>query len=148
MVEKAAPTFLQVTAESSHHGVAMVKPLSLLQEEESSAESSGDSLGLEQMVENYGTQVQEGPFDSVTKMISGLIASLKAQANEEVNQHQFCQDSLSKNRRDRVAKKNSIDTLTSTIRWSKMAIVRLDDDVKYLEGEIKRLADAQGTESK
>merc|ERR1719456_1170023 len=117
MVEKAAPTFLQVTAESSHHGVAMVKPLSLLQEEESSAESSGDSLGLEQMVENYGTQVQEGPFDSVTK-----------------------------NRRDRIAKKNSIDTLTSTIRWSKMAIVRLDDDLKYLESEIKRLADVKAGE--
>merc|ERR1719321_1249481 len=105
-------------------------------------------MGLEQMVENYGASgvVQEGPFDGVTKMIEGLIASLKAQANEEVNQHQFCQDSLSKNRRDRIAKKNNIDTLTSTICWSKMAIVRLDDDKKYLEGEIKRLNDVQAGE--
>merc|ERR1719199_241152 len=105
------------------------------------------SMGLEEMVENYGTSVVTGPFDKVTKMISGLIASLKAQANQEVNQHQFCQDGLSKNRRDRVAKKNAIDTLTSTIRWSKMAIVRLDDDLKYLEQEMKRLADTQAAET-
>merc|ERR1719223_1529235 len=107
-------------------------------------------MGLEEMVENYGTNaaVMDGPFDSVTKMISGLIASLKAQANEEVNQHQFCQDSLSKNRRDRISKKNSIDSLTSTIRWSKMAIVRLDDELSYLEQEMSRLANAQTAEGK
>merc|ERR1719359_666914 len=107
-------------------------------------------MGLEQMIESYGTSMgmNEGPFDSVTKMISGLISSLKAQANEEVNQHQFCQDSLGKNRRDRIAKKNSIDTLTSTIRLSEVAIVRLDDDLKYLTQEIQRLSDAQSSEAK
>merc|ERR1719321_606240 len=105
-------------------------------------------MGLEELVENYDSSNagNEGPFDKVTKMIGGLIASLKAQANEEVNQHQFCQDSLGKNRRDRIAKKNSIDSLTSTIRWSKMAIVRLDDDLKYLTGDIKRLNDVQAGE--
>merc|ERR1719316_646670 len=103
-------------------------------------------MNLEEMVENYGTSVSEGPFDSVTKMLSGLIASLKAQANEEVNQHQFCQDSLGKNRRDRISKKNFIDSLTSTIRWSKMAIVRLDDDLSYLKTEMERLAAAQTAE--
>jgi chromosome segregation ATPase len=89
-----------------------------------------------------------GPFDKVSKMISGLIASLKGEANREVNQHQFCQDSLSKNRNDRIAKKNTIDTLDSTIRWSQMAIVRLDDDAKYAEGEIKRLTILMGAETK
>jgi hypothetical protein len=143
-LRRVAPTFLQL----DDHGLpdfakagfmARSAPLALLQE--------GESMGIEDMVENYGSSVMDGPFDSVTKMISGLVASLKAQANEEVNQHQFCQDSLAKNRRDRIAKKNSMDTLTSTIRWSKMAIVRLDDDKKYLEKEINRLKTAQSAES-
>lgn len=146
LTKNAAPSLLQVASHAIHESV--VAPLSFMQEGESSESEMG--MGLEQMVENYGASgvVQEGPFDGVTKMIEGLIASLKAQANEEVNQHQFCQDSLSKNRRDRIAKKNNIDTLTSTIRWSKMAIVRLDDDQKYLEGEIKRLGEAQANEKK
>jgi len=137
--EAAAPSLLQL---SSEQGSAFDSPVSLLQE----GEDSG--MDLEQMVENYGSAVIEGPFDGVTKMIGGLIASLKAQANEEVNQHQFCQDGLSKNRRERIAKKNGIDTLTSTIRWSKMAIVRLDDDLKYLGEEMQRLADVQAAEAK
>jgi hypothetical protein len=134
-LKRAAPSFIQVAVESEHMGDAV----SLLQE--------GEGMGLEELVENYGSLISEGPFDKVTKMIGGLIASLKAQANEEVNQHQFCTDSLGKNRRDRIAKKNSIDTLTSTIRWSKMAIVRLDDDVKYLGEEMKRLSDAEAAET-
>jgi len=138
-LKQASPSFLQVASEDSEM-VRRASALSLLQE--------GEGEGLEQLVENYGSEIMEGPFDKVTKMIGGLIASLKAQANEEVNQHQFCQDGLSKNRRERIAKKNSIDTLTSTIRWSKMAIVRLDDDLKYLGEEMQRLADATAAETK
>lgn len=135
-LKRVAPNFLQI-AEHSSVEEPVARALSLLQE--------GDGMGLEELVENYdsSTSGNEGPFDSVTKMIGGLIASLKAQANEEVNQHQFCADSLGKNRRDRIAKKNTIDTLTSTIRWSKMAIVRLDDDLSYLKAEMDRLAKAQ-----
>jgi len=143
-LKRVAPSFLQVNKQSSlqEASVPIVHSLSFLQE--------GDGMDLEQLVENYdsSTSGNEGPFDKVTKMIGGLIASLKAQANEEVNQHQFCQDSLSKNRKDRIAKKNTIDTLTSTIRWSKMAIVRLDDDLSYLKQEIGRLANGQAAESK
>lgn len=146
-VTPAAPAFLQVSQDDSHRQqlvAAATEPvyraLSLLQE--------GDGMGVEELVENYdsASSGNEGPFDNVLKMISGLIASLKAQANEEVNQHQFCQDSLSKNRRDRIAKKNNIDSLASTVRWSKMAIVRLDDDLSYLKGEMDRLTKVQATE--
>lgn len=88
-----------------------------------------------------------GDFDGVPKMIKGLIVDLKAKANAEKNENQFCQDNLGKNRRQRVAKQNSIDTLAATIRWSKIGIVRLDDDLKYLEDEKKRLAGVIETES-
>merc|ERR1740130_1159551 len=144
-LKRASPSFLQIEDQYVHEEpVEDEEDFSFLQEEESSSVDQG----LEEMVETYGSSegMSQGPFDGVTKMIGGLIASLKAQANGEVNQHQFCQDSLGKNRRDRIAKKNSIDTLTSTVRWSKMAIVRLDDDLKYLDSEMKRLADAQGAE--
>mmetsp|Transcript_113710 Transcript_113710/g.178922 ORF Transcript_113710/g.178922 Transcript_113710/m.178922 type:complete len:690 (-) Transcript_113710:12-2081(-) len=141
-----APSFLQIDGTNKPHmdvAAEAVRPFSFVQE------SDSGSIGLEQMIENYGSSMgmSAGPFDKVTNMISGLIASLKNQANEEVNQHQFCQDSLSKNRNDRVAKKNAMDSLASTIRWSQIAIVRLDDDVKYLEGEMKRLAAAQDAEA-
>jgi len=141
-LKRVAPSFLQVAEHSSVHELPpqVWKAVSLLQE--------GEGMGLEELVENYDSSNagNEGPFDKVTKMIGGLIASLKAQANEEVNQHQFCQDSMGKNRRDRITKKNTIDTLSSTIRWSKMAIVRLDDDLSYLGQEISRLAAAQAAE--
>jgi len=90
----------------------------------------------------------EGPFDKVTVIISGLIASLKSQANEDVSQNQFCLDGLSQSRRARLVKKNGIDTLSATIRWSKMAIVRLDDDAKYLEEDMNRLATVQSDTSR
>jgi len=89
--------------------------------------------------ESAGSSSNEGPFDKVTDMLSGLIATLKAEANEDVNQHQFCQDSLSENRRHRAAKVLSIDTLNSCIRWSKMGIVRLDEDLDYFASEMQRL---------
>jgi len=142
-LKRASPSFLQIAEQNVHEEpVEDDEDFSFLQEEEE------QGTEVEEMVETYGSSegMSQGPFDGVTKMIGGLIASLKAQANGEVNQHQFCQDSLGKNRRDRIAKKNSIDTLTSTVRWSKMAIVRLDDDLKYLDSEMKRLADAQGAE--
>jgi hypothetical protein len=91
---------------------------------------------------------QYGPFDKVAGMISGLISSLKAQANEEVNQHQFCQDSLGENRRHRVSKKLSIDTLASNIRWDKMALVRLEDDLQYCGEEIKRVTAFRAEQTK
>jgi chromosome segregation ATPase len=144
-LKRPSPSFLQLDSQS-HTDIAekSVKPISFVQEDIAS------SSGLEQMIENYGSSMgmSTGPFDKVEQMISGLVASLKNQANEEVNQNQFCEDSLSKNRNDRVAKKNSIDTLSSTIRWSEMAIVRLDDDVKYLEEEKTRLSGAQEAEAK
>jgi len=145
-LKRSSPMFLQVSEVSAHRlddEYRDLIPISLLQEED----GVNAGMGLEELVETYGTSAVDGPFDKVTKMIGGLIASLKAQANQEVNQHQFCQDGLGQNRRDRIAKKNGIDTLSSTIRWSKMAIVRLDDDLKYLGLEMKRLAAVQTNEA-
>merc|ERR1719440_1406694 len=84
----------------------------------------------EDSTEDSASATESGPFDKVMGMISGLIASLKAQAAEEVNQHQFCQDGMSENRRHRVQKKLNLDILTSDIRWGKMSLERLNDDQK------------------
>jgi len=121
-----------------------VTPYSFLQD----ADTNG--MGLQSLIESYSASMgmTAGPFDRVTKMISGLIASLKAQANEAVTQNQFCQDSMGENRNDRVGKVNDIDSLGSSIRWSQMAIVRLDEDIEYLRGEQKHLADAKEAEAK
>lgn len=119
--------------------LSLIRPVSLLQQEvmvASDLEISYSALSG-----------NEGVFDSVTHMISGLIASLKAQANGDVNQHQFCQDSLGKNRRHRIAKKLSIDTLSSTIRMSKMAIARLDDNLQHSADDVDRLNGLERSET-
>jgi len=112
-----------------------------MRRQEEKLEASVDSLGS-------ALDMDGGPFGKVSQMISGLIAGLKAQANQEVNQHQFCQDGLGQNRRDAVAKQLSIDTMSAAIRWNKMAIVRLDDDLETIASEKKWLAGLRSTHSK
>jgi predicted nucleic acid-binding Zn-ribbon protein len=143
-LKPAAPSLLQFSTSTENHDVAPVIPYSFLQDADTNSE------GLQSLIESYSASMgmTEGPFDKVTKMISGLIASLKAQANEAVTQDQFCQTSMGENRNDRVAKANDIDALDTTIRWSQMAIVRLEDDLEYLENELKHVAEAADAESK
>lgn len=94
---------------------------------------------LEERVEDSAVPGNE-VFDKVSGMISGLIATLKARANQDVGQNQFCQDGLAQNRRDLILKKNSIDTLSATLRWSQMASTRLSDDIWYFQDESDRTA--------
>merc|ERR1719460_2682360 len=135
---------LRLKTQAEHEESAEESPLSFLQD----ADTSGTARQDLAESSDSSTVASQGPLDKVAQMISGLLKNLKAEANEEVNKHQFCQDSLGKNRNDRVAKQRSVDTLASTIRWSQMAVVRLDDDAQYLEAELKRLADMQSTEAK
>lgn len=139
---KMSPT--QPGAASSHGFLDGFSPytsshLSLLQVD------VGDAL-LEES--DDGANGDDSTEDKVIQMIHGLIASLRAQANSEVNQQQFCQDSLSQNRQHRVAKTLSIDIMSSTVRWAKIAIVRLADDLKYFEAEMEHLAQFQKSNSK
>lgn len=137
--------FTGIDHDNDSQDAASLIPYSFIQDT-----TDATSMGLQSLIESYSASIEmtEGPFDKVTKMISGLIASLKAQANEAVTQNQFCQDSMGENRNDRVSKSNDIDSLDSTVRWSQMAIVRLADDIEYLEGEKKHLADAIDAEAK
>jgi hypothetical protein len=80
-----------------------------------------------------------GPFDQVTDMIKALMASLKDQVNGAANKEQFCQDNMVKNRQERTAKKATIDTKSSQMRFAQTAILRLDDDLAFLATEISRL---------
>merc|ERR1719460_346985 len=135
---------LRLKTQAEHEESAEESPLSFLQDADTSGTARQDLFESS----DSSAVANEGPLDKVTQMISGLLKNLKAEANEEVNKHQFCQDSLGKNRNDRIAKQRSVDTLASTIRWSQMAIVRLDDDTQYLNKEMKRLTDLMGTETK
>jgi chromosome segregation ATPase len=138
-LKPTAQSLLQLASTKHEEKYLGIAPYSLLQEADTS------SMGLQQLIESYSASMgtSEGPFDKVTRMISGLIASLKAEANDAVNQNQFCQDSLGENRNDRVEKQADIDSLVATIRWSEMAIVRLTDDVDYLKGEKQHMVDLE-----
>lgn len=86
-----------------------------------------------------------GPFDEVKDMISTLITALKDEANKELNQHQFCQDNLVKNRHERTVKLSDVDRAASELRRAKMAIKRLTEEVAFVESEVARLKVGQQT---
>jgi len=142
---KSGSSLLQVGSRRSLKGISLssIPGLSMLEEDDMRRQEEK----LEASV-GSASDMDAGPFGKVSQMISGLIAGLKAQANQEVNQHQFCQDGLSQNRRDTMAKQLSIDTMNAASRWSKMAIVRLDDDLTNVAIEQKWLAGIQSTHSK
>lgn len=128
-----AHSFLQVAM--SRPGARLYKSspsVSLLQ-----ASSEQDSEAADSQ-----TVMSGGPFDSVSQMIEELIASLKAEANQDVDQHQFCEESKAQNRRARHMAENSIDERTTEIHWAQTAIERLDDEISFLESETTRLAGA------
>jgi hypothetical protein len=88
------------------------------------------------------TAVSSSPFDSISQMIEGLISSLKAEANGDVDQHQFCEETKTKNRKARHLADNWIDEKTTEIHWTSTSVERLDDEIAFLEGESTRLVNA------
>jgi len=83
-----------------------------------------------------------GPFDEVQQMISTLISELRDQAAGDMDQHQFCSESVAKNRQARHTVENAIDVKKSEILWAETAIARLDDEVSFYESEKARLTQA------
>jgi len=83
-----------------------------------------------------------GPFDEVQQMISTLISELRDQAAGDMDQHQFCSESVAKNRQARHTVENAIDVKKSEILWAETAIARLDDEVSFYEAEKARLTQA------
>lgn len=90
---------------------------------------------------------QEGPFESVAQMIRNLISSLRAEANQDVTRGQWCAESQAENVRERLAAQNRLDSLASEARWAKAARARLEGEISFLEGEVKRL-EKSGTKAK
>jgi len=142
LVQRASPpAFLQVDASSS----AMPEALqdALLSARASIAVQNTQDTGLLQQDSSEDSSVASGqsagPFDEVKGMIQTLISAMKAQANQDVNQNQFCLESMGKNRRERTAKKNQIDVKTAEIRFAQNAIARLSDQTVFINSETARL---------
>merc|ERR1719433_630998 len=83
-----------------------------------------------------------GPFDDVTTMIKSLVASLKDEANADVNRQQWCADNQAQNLNERVKAKDVLDSLIAEVRWATTAITRLDTEIGFLEAEVPRLQKA------
>merc|ERR1719362_2847703 len=83
-----------------------------------------------------------GPFDDVTAMIKSLVASLKDEANADVNRQQWCADNQAENLNERVKAKDALDSLTAEVRWAKTAMTRLDTEMVFLKAEVPRLQKA------
>jgi len=101
------------------------------------SETSDKGLGMVQE-----DSANTGPFDDVTAMIKSLVASLKEEANEDVNHVQWCADNQAENLGERVKAKDALDSLTAEVRWAKTAISRLETEIAFLKAEVPRLQDA------
>jgi len=84
-----------------------------------------------------------GPFDQPIGMIKDLITTLKDSANEDMNHHQWCQDSIEQNKRDRLAAKATIDMRSSEMHWADTAVKRLETDIASAEAELAKLKKAK-----
>jgi len=104
-----------------------------MQEKETVAE------GMTEKVAALMQAASSGPFDKVTQMIEGLIASLKTQANQEQDQHTFCMEGLNKSRTEQIKVKRQIDSESMQIRWSKAAMARLEEQIAFLKEEVERM---------
>jgi len=103
------------------------------------AEAAAPAAGAEMLQE---ASAAAGPFDDVVQVIQGLISSMREQANEDTERHQWCADSRSENLNDRIKAKDALDTLGAEIRWAKAAITRLTEEMSFFEVEITRLRKA------
>lgn len=108
--------------------------MSFVQEQEDSQDES-----LIQRASAAATSAAGGPFDEVSQMIQALIASLRQQANEDLDKHQFCMENTAKNRKQRVAVMSALDVKASEIHWAETAVAELKDQVEYLGEETSRL---------
>jgi len=95
--------------------------------------------GMTEKVAALMQAASSGPFDKVTQMIEGLLASLKDQANQEQDQHTFCMEGLNKSRTEQIKVKRQIDSEGMQIRWSKAAMARLEEQIVFLKEEVKRM---------
>lgn len=129
-----APAFLQVASSETEEGQT---PLSFVQESQDS--DSQDTDALIQRAQTAATSAAGGAFDEVSQMIQALITSLKQQANEDLDKHQFCMENTAKNRKQRLAVVAAIDVKGSEIHWAETAVAELKEQVTYLEKETARL---------
>eukprot|EP00928_Gymnodinium_smaydae_P056836 TRINITY_DN4014_c0_g1_i1.p1 TRINITY_DN4014_c0_g1~~TRINITY_DN4014_c0_g1_i1.p1 ORF type:complete len:704 (+),score=182.77 TRINITY_DN4014_c0_g1_i1:139-2250(+) len=108
-------------------------PLAFLQEEATEETASGSGATSASVVTSAGA------FDEVSRMIQGLITSLREQANGDMDKHQFCNENKAKNRKMSRDVSNAIDAKGAEIRWAEMAMARLDDEISFLKTEASRL---------
>jgi len=130
-------SFIQTAAEdddssSDEAGARASQMVGLLQDLSSDSAEEAASFGVS----------SGGPFDKVIGLMKSLIDSLRDQANEDTEQFQFCQNSIRQLRRQRLAKKAASDVQASEIRFAKVALARLSDQVDFLNSELQRLDDA------
>jgi len=109
------------------------------EETDSVQEKEAVTEGMTEKVAALIQAASSGPFDKVTQMIEGLLASLKDQANQEQDQHTFCMEGLNKSRTEQIKVKRQIDSEGMQIRWSKAAMARLEEQIVFLKEEVKRM---------
>jgi len=165
----SAPSFVQVEAQTSSAelGDAMQAALRSADDQEAKQEgavpdeapaeqqsASTQAMQMAMQMQQQVAMVQEengdtatGPFDKVSGMIKALMTSLRDQANEEMDLHQWCTDTAVKNKKDRLKIRAYMDETATEIHWAKSAIAQLDDQIGFFSGEVKRLEDHRvGTE--
>lgn len=116
--------------------------------EQQQQSASSQAMQMAMQMQQQVTMVQEengdtatGPFDKVSGMIKSLMTSLRDQANEEMDLHQWCTEAEVKNTKDRIQIRAAMDETATEIHWAKSAIAALDDQLAFFSSELKRLTE-------
>lgn len=99
--------------------------------------SQESTLGLLDEVTSQATSAD--PFEGVKKMIQMMIEQLKAANNKDGNQQKYCDEQMSKNRRERQVTKNDLDVKKAEVLNHKHAIERFEDSVTFFTEEMQRM---------
>merc|ERR1719498_1538622 len=95
-----------------------------------------------------GSVAGQDPFGKVKELITSMIATLEAEAEEDASQKAYCDKEMS----EATAKKDDLtatsDKLSTKIAQDKAASAKLKEEVATLQGELASMAKAKGEADK
>lgn len=90
----------------------------------------------------------KGPFDKVKGLITDMISTLEAEAEEEATHKAYCDKEMSETKAKLDDKTSEVEALTTKIDQNKARSAKLKEQVATLQNELASMARAQGEATK
>merc|ERR1719356_1381672 len=160
-VKGHAETYLPSLLQSAHRGMSFAQLQKSKSPPEPARPRAATAEYLQVQAAKLGShylsvvaaRVSEDPFGKVKKLIKDLITKLMEQANEEADQHAYCQTELATNKQTRENKNAEVeeltakvDSLTSESEQLSADITKLSDSISEMKGEEAEATKLRGEE--